>query len=66
MYRNTYAKINLNNINNDIQKIINYYPDYDYYFDVVKADNTFHLGDDVLIFKDINNINEIAKHLYIL
>lgn len=35
--RNTYAKINLDNIQSNVEKIINRYNDYEYYFGVVKA-----------------------------
>lgn len=35
--RNTYAKINLDNIKSNVKKIINRYNDYKYYFGVVKA-----------------------------
>lgn len=35
--RNTYAKINLDNIQSNVEKIINRYNDYKYYFGVVKA-----------------------------
>lgn len=38
MYRNTYLEINLNNITNNVKKIINTYNTYKYYFGVVKAD----------------------------
>lgn len=38
LYRNTYAKINITNIKDNVSKIINYYNNYDYYFGVVKAD----------------------------
>ena len=37
LYRNTYAKIDLKNIRENVSKIIQYYPEYDYYFGVVKA-----------------------------
>jgi len=38
MYRNTYVEINLNNLENNIKKIINETSDYKYHFGVVKAD----------------------------
>lgn len=53
MYRNTYLEINLNNITNNIKKIINKYNNYDYYFGVVKADCYGH-GD----IKTISSIIE--------
>lgn len=37
-YRDTYALINLNNIKENVSKIVNYYNEYEYYFGVVKAD----------------------------
>ncbi len=37
MYRHTYAKINVTNIKNNVQKIIRRNDNYDYYFGVVKA-----------------------------
>ncbi len=38
MYRNTYAEINLTNVEHNVQEIINKYNNFDYYFGVVKAD----------------------------
>lgn len=38
MYRDTYVKINLNNLKENVSKIIKRYNNYDYYFGVVKAD----------------------------
>lgn len=40
--RNTYAIINVQNIKENVQKIINYYHNYDYYIGVVKADSYGH------------------------
>ncbi len=51
MYRNTYAKINLKNIENNVQKIIKSYPEYQYYFGVVKADCYGH--NDLAVVKSI-------------
>lgn len=42
MYRNTYVKINLNNIENNVEEIIKKYNKYDYYFGVVKGDAYGH------------------------
>ncbi len=53
MYRNTYAKINLKNIQDNVQKIINYYHQYTYYFGVVKADCYGH--------NDLQVVNSIIK-----
>lgn len=38
MYRNTYAEINLKNIEYNVSTIIKNFPDFEYYFGVVKAD----------------------------
>lgn len=48
MYRNTYAEINLNNIKNNVKKIIKTYNDYKYYIGVVKADSYGHNTDKVV------------------
>lgn len=42
MYRNTYAKVYLSNIENNVKKIINNFNDYKYYIGVVKADTYGH------------------------
>lgn len=47
-YRNTYVKINLQNIHDNIQKIINTYQGYKYYIGVVKADSYGHNSDKVI------------------
>lgn len=44
MYRNTYVKISLNNIKRNVEKMISTFPDYQYYFAVVKADSYGHYG----------------------
>lgn len=41
-YRETFAEINLNNINYNIKTVIKAYPDYKYYIGVVKADSYGH------------------------
>lgn len=51
MYRNTYAKINLKNIEHNVQEIINAYPEYKYYFGVVKAGCYGH--NDLAVVKSI-------------
>ena len=48
MYRNTYAKINLDNIKNNVNKIISNYNDYKYYIGVVKADTYGHNSSEVI------------------
>ncbi len=42
LYRGTYAKINLKNIQENVHKVIKKYNNYDYYFGVVKADSYGH------------------------
>lgn len=42
MHRNTYVEINLNSLSNNIKKIINTIPKYQYYFGIVKADGYGH------------------------
>lgn len=44
MYRNTYVQIDLQNIKENVQKIIKRYSNYKYYFGVVKADCYGHDG----------------------
>lgn len=43
MYRKTYAEINHNTLTNNIKEIIKKYPDYKYYFGIVK-NNAYHHG----------------------
>lgn len=47
-YRNTYAKINLDNIKNNVKKIISKFNDYKYYIGVVKADTYGHNSSEVV------------------
>lgn len=51
--RNTYAKINLDNIKGNVEKIINRYNDYKYYFGVVKANCYGHY--------DIKTVEKIVQ-----
>lgn len=53
MYRNTYAEINLKNIEENIKIFKKKYPDYKYYFGVVKADCYGHY--------DIKTVKSIIK-----
>ena len=48
MYRNTYAEINLKNINYNVNKIIEKYNNYKYYIGVVKADSYGHNSNKVV------------------
>ena len=43
MQRKTYANIDGNILKNNVKEIIKKYPDYDYYFGVVK-NNAYHHG----------------------
>lgn len=42
MYRNTYVETNVNNIEENLRKIIENYPEYKYYFGVVKSNGYGH------------------------
>lgn len=53
MYRNTYAEISLQNITDNVEKIIKKYNQYKYYFGVVKADCYGH--------DDIKSVEAIIK-----
>lgn len=46
--RNTYVEIDLNSIKENVETIINKYPNYDYYFGVVKADCYGHYSNEVV------------------
>lgn len=48
MYRNTYVNIYLNNIKENVEKIIKTYNDYKYHIGVVKADSYGHNSKDVI------------------
>ena len=48
MYRNTYAKIKLDNIKNNVKTIISNYSGYKYYIGVVKADTYGHNSSEVV------------------
>ncbi|MBQ9019252.1 MAG: alanine racemase [Bacilli bacterium] len=48
MYRNTYAKVNLENIKKNVKTIINNYSGYKYYIGVVKADTYGHNSNKVI------------------
>ncbi|MDD4808651.1 MAG: alanine racemase [Bacilli bacterium] len=42
MYRNTYVEVNVNNIEDNVKKLIATYPEYKYYFGVVKSNGYGH------------------------
>ena len=48
MYRKTYAKINLNNIEDNVNTLTTYLKDYTYHIGVVKADSYGHDGNKVV------------------
>ena len=45
MYRNTYVKVYLDHIKRNVETMIQTFPDYQYYFAVVKADCYGHYGE---------------------
>ena len=53
LYRNTYAEINLKNIETNIRKIVEKFYNYKYYFGVIKADSYGH--------GDTNTANSMIK-----
>ena len=55
MYRKTYMEVYLDNIKYNVEKIINKYSDYEYYFGVVKA-SCYGLG-----LEPIKKIIELPK-----
>lgn len=59
MYRNTYIEVNLKNIEDNIKKIIKYYPNYTYYFGVAKA-NCYGHGLDIIPHMLKAGINYLA------
>lgn len=59
MYRNTYVEINLDNIKSNVENIINYYNDYEYYIGVVKA-NAYGYGEEIVKTLKKSGINYFA------
>lgn len=59
MYRNTYALINKNNLTDNIIEIKKKYPNYKYYFGVVK-NNAYGHGDDIVPSLIAGGINYLA------
>jgi len=59
MYRNTYARIDINVLKNNIKNIKKEYPDYDYYFGVVKG-NAYGHGDYIVNSLIESGINYLA------
>lgn len=59
MYRNTYAEINIDNLQNNVKEIINKYPEYEYYFAVVKG-NAYGHSDKICKYLEQCGINYFA------
>lgn len=59
MYRNTYIEINVDNLQNNVKEIIEKYPEYDYYFGVVKG-NAYGHGDKIAKYLVESGINYLA------
>ncbi len=75
MFRNTYVEINLGNIKKNVQTFMRKYPDYKYYFGVVKADCYGHFniltvksivdaGCNYLAVSSLEEALEIRKHIH--
>ena len=59
MYRNTYAEINIDNLQNNVREIIKKYPEYEYYFGVVKG-NAYGHSDKICKYLVESGINYLA------
>lgn len=59
MYRNTYAEINVDNLQHNVKEIIQKYPDYQYYFGVVKG-NAYGHSDKIVKYLVESGINYLA------
>ncbi len=59
MYRNTYIEIDIDNLQHNVQEIIKKYPDYQYYFGVVKG-NAYGHSDKVAKYLVESGINYLA------
>lgn len=59
MYRNTYVEINIDNLKHNVKEIITKYPDYDYYFGVVKG-NAYGHSDKIAKYIIESGINYLA------
>ena len=59
MYRNTYAEINVGNLQHNVKEILNKYPEYQYYFGVVKG-NAYGHSDKVVKYLVESGINYLA------
>ena len=59
MYRNSYVEINVDNLQHNVEEIIKKYPDYQYYFGVVKG-NAYGHSDKVAKYLVESGINYLA------
>jgi len=59
MYRNSYAEINVNHLQHNVEEIIKKYPDYQYYFGVVKG-NAYGHSDKVVKYLVESGLNYLA------
>lgn len=59
MYRNTYVEVNIDNLQHNIKEIITKYPNYDYYFGVVKG-NAYGHSDKIAKYIVESGINYLA------
>ena len=59
MYRNTYVEINIDNLQNNVKEIVRKYPEYDYYFAVVKG-NAYGHSDKICKYLIERGINYFA------
>ncbi len=59
MYRNTYIEINIDNLQHNVREIIKKYPEYEYYFGVVKG-NAYGHSDKIVKYLVDAGINYLA------
>ncbi len=59
MYRNTYIEINIDNLQNNVKEIVSKYPNYEYYFGVVKG-NAYGHSDKIAKYLVESGINYLA------
>ena len=59
MYRNTYAEINIDNLQHNVEEIIKKYPEYEYYIGVVKG-NAYGHSDKICKYIVESGINYLA------
>ena len=59
MYRNTFIEVNVENLQNNVTEILKRYPEYDYYFGVVKG-NAYGHSDKIAKYLVESGINYLA------